>query len=737
MSNKQVEAFFKILLGPHTEGYICIATLEAGSERFQEKFFAWPKQMHDMLTFIDKVTPTHNVYFCPQLLRAPRRIKDNVKICTNAWADLDECAPENMLVEPSVIVESSPLRFQAYWVFEEDQLPEEVESITKRLAYYHAFQGADRSGWDLSQLLRVPGTLNLKPHYQGAQVRLLEINRNKYRLDDFSKYPKVIVEQHEKFPFPRDLADVTGEQLLDRYEDILPPQARYQFETTPDGSWNEPLWKLMMVCFEAELTREETFVIARDSACNKYKRDNKPMTYLWADVCRSWSRHQENRKLLNPESTRKQIPMLSQEEESQVSGVTTFVEEYIEWASSLGDAAPQYHQAGALILLSSLLSGMVRLPTSFGTIKPNLWFMILADTTLTRKSTAMDVAMDLIEEIDSARILATDGSIEGLMGSLSTRPGQPSIFLRDEFSGLLEAMVKKDYYAGMAETFTKLYDGKLQKRILKKEVIEVKDPCLILFAGGIRNKVCGLLTSEHVSSGFIPRFVFITAESDVARVRPLGPPSGQNIAARNRMLERLRNLANHYKDEPDMRQVGGQFVYHQPEPWAAALTPEAWRRYNELEAMMMDAGLKSPHPDIYTPTYDRLCKSILKAAILIAASRKLLPAGKEIKVELNDLLLAIRYGQQWRTYTNEVISNVGLGSTEREFDKVLQAVTREPGVARSVLMQRYHLTARTADFIFSTLEQRGMIDRMKAGATERLFPFGGKARQTPKGVPTK
>jgi len=736
MLSKQVETFFKLLLGPHTEGFICIATLARDSEMFQERFFAWPSQLPQMMEFIDKVTPTHNVYFCPQLLRKPRRIKDNVKICTNAWADLDECGYENMLVEPSVVVESSPLRYQAYWIFEEDQLPEDTEAITKRIAYYHAFQGADRSGWDLSQLLRVPGTQNFKPQYQGAQVRILEINRNKYRPDDFKQYPKIIVEQHEKFPFPTDIDDVTGELLLERYEDILPPQARMLFETEPDGSWNEPLWKLEMVCFEAELTREETYVICRDSAVNKFKRDGKPLTYLWADVCRSWSRHQENRKLLNPETTRKQLPLLTQEEESRISGVTTFVEEYIEWASSLGDAAPQYHQAGALILLSSLLSGMVRLPTSFGTIKPNLWFMILADTTLTRKSTAMDVAMDLIEEIDSARILATDGSIEGLMGSLSTRPGQPSIFLRDEFSGLLEAMVKKDYYAGMAETFTKLYDGKLQKRILKKEIIEVKDPCLILFAGGIRNKVCGLLTSEHVSSGFIPRFVFITAESDVGRVRPLGPPSLANTTARNRIMDKLKEMATHYKDEPSLQTVGGQLVYHQPQPWSAMLTPEAWKRYNALEAMMMDAGLKSPHPDIYTPTYDRLCKSILKAAVLIAASRQRVPQGREIRVELNDLLVAMRYGQQWRAYTNEVVSNVGLGSTEREFDKILTAIRRDPGVARSVLMQRYHLTARTADFIFGTLEQRGQIDRQRQGATERLFPFGGKSHPT-KGVPTK
>jgi hypothetical protein len=191
--------------------------------------------------------------------------------------------------------------------------------------------------------------------------------------------------------------------------------------------------------------------------------------------------------------------LLTDEERSLAEKSSTIVEEYIDWAKDLGDAAWQYHQAGAFVILSSLLAGSVRLPTSYGTVVPNLWFMILADTTLTRKTTAMDVAMDVIQEIDSDAVLATDGSIEGLFTSLSMRPGRPSVFLRDEFSGLLESMSRKDYYAGMAETLTKLYDGKFQKRVLRKETIEVRDPVLIVFAGGIRERVLGLLTHEHVA----------------------------------------------------------------------------------------------------------------------------------------------------------------------------------------------------------------------------------------------
>src|SRR5690606_32174212 len=117
----------------------------------------------------------------------------------------------------------------------------------------------------------------------------------------------------------------------------------------------------------------------------------------------------------------------------------------------------------------------------------------------------------------------------------------PSVFLRDEFSGLLEQMTKKDYMAGMAELLTKLYDGKMQKRILRKETVEVREPILILFAGGIKNKVTRILTHEQVSSGFMPRFIFITAESDISTLKPLGPPTQKTIntgdAIRNELID--------------------------------------------------------------------------------------------------------------------------------------------------------------------------------------------------------
>jgi hypothetical protein len=718
--DKRRETFFRLLF-EGGEGYICIAYADKdrNPKSFREEFFAFPNDIPRALELINQVYQDKNVWFCPHLFRQPRRKKEFVSYTPCAWADLDECDPDDVYVTPTISLESSPGRYVGLWVFDSPVDPDDAENLSQRIAYAHAEHGADRSGWDLTQLLRMPYTHNFK-YATAPQVKVIDVRKSRYRVKDFeADYEDVA--KFEVTVSPRPTEEINGLELLDKQRLTLSPTIwrLYNEQLPDDSSWSEPFWKLMIMLFEAGFSDEQVYWIVQDAACNKWDKHDQSQQLLWKDVCKAKAQHDANVDALAKRPTAA-YALVSDEERLAIQAAgDTFIERYITWAKSLGDAAPQYHQAGAFTVLSSLLSGSVVLPTSFGTIKPNLWFMILADTTLTRKSTAMDIAMDLVMEVDEDVLMATDGSIEGLLTSLSTRPGRPSVFLRDEFSGLLEMITKKDYYAGMPELFTKLYDGKLQKRILRKESIEVKDPCLLVFAGGIKNKITGLLTFEHVSSGFMPRFIFITAESDVSRVRPLGPPTDWIDNNRSAILEELEGLYAFYNATQTMEITGMNVSFEQKKKFPAKLTPEAWHRYNELEATMLEQGMASERPEIMTPVYDRLSKSILKCSVLLAASRE---KQHEITVTEQDVVRAIVYGENWKEYVDDVMANVGKGQAERQLDNVRQAIERRPGVSRSYLMQSYHLDARGANIIFETLEQRGLITRQKIGKAETLWP---------------
>lgn len=731
MSDKLV-GFFQFILGEE-EGYLCISTRHAGTGQFSEAFYRYPDDVEEAVQRMARQHLSSNVYFCPTLMHERRRTKAAIHVSTCAWADLDTCPPGELLVKPTMVIETSPGRWQAYWLFNEPMHALDAEDINKRIAYYHKEQGADTSGWDLTQLLRPPGTSNHKYLKEAGlhTVKIVEVETAlRYDSSDFDVYPPVEGLNNEQFHAMGELPETTAEEILHRVRMSINPRVWRLFEERPADDWSKALWQLELLLFDVGLAPEEVFVVVKEAACNKYGRDGRPDELLWKDVQRAFEYagkpilpvDQHGIPSADQDLEMDLPPLLSDEERRQCTATQTLVEQYIEWASGIGDAAWQYHQAGAFTALSTLLAGRVQLPTSFGVMVPNLWFMILADTTLTRKTTAMDMAIDLITEIDEGCILATDGSIEGLMTALGTRPKRASVFLRDEFSGLLEMLTKRDYYAGMLETLTKLYDGKLQKRVLRKETIEVKDPILILFTGGIRERILHLLTYEHINSGFLPRFVFLTAESDVTKLRPLGPPSVENIGKRQQLVDRFREVHEHHEGAHETITTPGGTSLTIPKSNDARLTDDAWVRYNRFESDMITTALDSTSSDMMVPVFDRLSKSGLKVAVLMAATR----LGNGVVVEEEDIIRAIYYVEQWRPHTMEVVRNIGKTTQERVIERIFHTVARNPGVSRSVIMRNFRLSARDADQIFTTLNQRGLVSRRRSSAGgEVLYPEEG------------
>ena len=102
--------------------------------------------------------------------------------CASAlWVDGDGAHVPDGYPPPSVMVEPSPDRHHYYWRLREPVEPRESEALNKRLAFAI---NADRTDWDLTQLLRVPGTRNRK--YPDAPfVRVLAQTGAQYDLSTF------------------------------------------------------------------------------------------------------------------------------------------------------------------------------------------------------------------------------------------------------------------------------------------------------------------------------------------------------------------------------------------------------------------------------------------------------------------------------------------------------------------------------------------------------------------------
>lgn len=396
----------------------------------------------------------------------------------------------------------------------------------------------------------------------------------------------------------------------------------------------------------------------------------------------------------------------------------TFVDRYSEWASTVTDAPKQYHRATGVTILSTVMTPYLSFPTSFGTFVPNIWMMVLAGTTMTRKSTSLDIARRLLDDVMDDYMLATDGSPEGLLTELGYRDGKISVFHRDEITGFMSAVSGRDYLSGLLESFTRLYDGQPETRILRREKIEIKKPYLIFMAGGIKSRMEELVGMEHIRSGFLPRFIFVSGSTTRDQVRPIGPPEDSPIGEgpRDDVLNELWGIHEHYTKAPDASssnviKIAGIVKSSTPGTKHTRLkgTSEFWARLQDLHEDAMELGETSSAPELYTPLYQRLANSVLKVSMLLA--------GAEFSdtIELKHLQKAIHLAQEWVETVTDFASAIeeapDMDKWEKKADKIIQWIrTQNSSVTQTQVMQKFRIRKRDIGDIEATLMARGAIE---------------------------
>lgn len=721
--------FFSYLFGESQRGYLCIATADPSKQKttFTQHFFEWPTQKANMASFLEQVSKTKNVWFCVNLLEEKKRSKDVCMPTNIVWADLDLVTPDECDPKPTAVLKSSPGRYQGFWRLATDLMPPDVcEDYSRKIAYHI---GADKSGWDLTQLLRVPYTRNFK-YDDGPEVELLYAAQLRVPQSIFEALPDpeiIKAEQDNPLDPVGEIPDLTTlpppEQVMYKFAHKLIPtgfNALYAEEPHESDDWSARMWRLLCTCFETGMERKEVFAIALTAKCNKFARDGRPASYLWREVMKAEGL---NRRSQTESGKFKPLifPELVVPEEIAEEVDKNFISEYKTWATAATDAIVEYHELCCFIMLSVLVSSGVYLDLEHSELAPNLWGLVLGDSTLTRKTTAMNMVKDMILDIDQDLLLANDGSAEGLVSSLSTRPNRVSMFARDEVTGFFDAINKKDYLAGLPQLLTELYDvPTVLVRQLRKETITINKPYFIFFGGGIKEKVHSLLSEEYILSGFLPRFLVVCGETDLTRIRRTGPATKSGVESKQNLMDRLRHLHATYTQTAESS-IGGQLI-SLPKRYEAKLSDEAWEVFGSYEDLLTKVASESPNRMLALPTFTRMAFHILKMSVLLAVTENDPNENNTIAVSDLHVKQAASYVQRWGKYSIELIENTGLSFTERSLQKVMGQVRRSPGLTKSRIMNNIRLGSREANDILTTLSDRGMIRVEKDGNGLRIFP---------------
>lgn len=230
--------------------YFCLAT-KSSNGRWREFFFEKPFNKTVFKRFI-QMREDQNLYFCPHGFTHSKRQKEFAAPSKYLWADLDDVNPSEVSLGPQVAWASSPNRYASLWRLDKAYPPKEIEVKNKSLTYSI---GADRGGWDLTQVLRIPGTANHK--YKDSPL-------GEFLWDKFGTTPLSKI----SFTDPIELLKSLKSQIKPSVYSTLTAKRA----TT--GKRSEVIWKLENDLSEAGVSKENVFLLIKNSVWNKFKGRN-------------------------------------------------------------------------------------------------------------------------------------------------------------------------------------------------------------------------------------------------------------------------------------------------------------------------------------------------------------------------------------------------------------------------------------------------------------------------------
>jgi hypothetical protein len=252
--------------------FFCVSTKDPENNKWVDHFFK--KRDLDKVDAFIKENKERNVYFCPMGFSKPRRVKEAVVAPRLLWSDMDESDPRHIKIKPTIAIESSPGRFVGLWLTDKPI----TEDLNRRLTY---LLGSDKSGWDFTQVLRAPGSINHK-YDERPRAKILWSDGPSWKISDIEL----------ALPKEDSVASFDSSKAADLYrkwERKLSPFFRRCFMTLKDppaGKRSEVFFRLVQELLERGVPRDEGCTMLKACKWNKYAgRPNEDR-----EILRAWDK---------------------------------------------------------------------------------------------------------------------------------------------------------------------------------------------------------------------------------------------------------------------------------------------------------------------------------------------------------------------------------------------------------------------------------------------------------------
>lgn len=232
---------------------------------------------------------------------------------------------------------------------------------------------------------------------------------------------------------------------------------------------------------------------------------------------------------------------------TQAIGCAEFIDLYIYYAASISPMTPTlFHEGMALFLASIAIARRLKINVGYGDVFPNLFLVLLAPTTLYRKTTAMKISRKISRTCFAHLMAPEDCTPEALIYDMAGQ--QPRNFdtfplweqeqwkigrnfaaqrgwILDEMSGLLNG-AGKDYMAGMIESLLHMSDcdDHFTRSTMGTGRVTVTNSYLSLLGASTPTAMLNHLSNPHLwGNGWWPRFAILTPDERPTWSKPEPP----------------------------------------------------------------------------------------------------------------------------------------------------------------------------------------------------------------------
>lgn len=252
--------------------------------------------------------PKWEYYFTPAILSEPSRLQAKFQHSNVIWIDFDEPVEwQNFEPAPSIVVQTSAEKHHCYWLLQEPITDvNEMRYWCKRFLQF--FQGGDVSGFDATQLLKLPWGLNLKFKSQNSDGTPWAPRVVKFEPD--LKYAETAFEHiPEPDAPPLDAVDLTSipdipeceggwQYYLELYSKKVPKSLIERIRTYQEGGEEKRsgvIFSLACDLLEVLVSPEQVFHLLLGSPNDKFTADHGPLgaDLLWKDIIRISTKQQK------------------------------------------------------------------------------------------------------------------------------------------------------------------------------------------------------------------------------------------------------------------------------------------------------------------------------------------------------------------------------------------------------------------------------------------------------------